>query len=226
MLPLIALMLFSALPVQAATLGQGAYEFETCDPTDCSLNGTWVVSDNGGQQYIVATGTTDYVEFTVQGQQLIIYRAISGGFADMEVCVDAICQIISNNNIATVYFAGVVIPLSGTNTIQIIGDLVYLDQFIVLDTPGGGGVFPTPVPTATAVPTTTPQPTSTPAPTATPISLVWAISPNSKYDMVAGQMVALDYGVSVGDMVLGILIFALLLMFIFKIFLDEGRKSR
>lgn len=207
LIPALILALWLVSGVQAATLTQGAYEFELCDPADCTLTGTWLIQDNGAQQYIVAVSApTDYIEFVAQGQHLIIYRLIGGGFPDMDVCLDAVCQTISNNNIVADYSAGVVIPMSGTHTVQIIGSNVYLDQFIILDVPGSG-VFPTPVPTATPIntpvdtptPMDTPVDTPTPIATATPISYVWAVDPASRYRMVNGQMVRDEYSMSGGD---------------------------
>lgn len=230
--PLIALLLLATMPVHAAVLTQGAYDFEACVPPDCNFSGTWVQQVNGAQTFQVATTTGAYVEFQVSGRHLLIYRAVSSGWTPMVVSVNGTPTTVSNSNVVTLYNVAHLVNLpAGTVTIRITNPNVYLDQFVVLDAPGSV-LFPTPVPTATILPsstpasTTTPQPTPTPQPTATPISLVWAISPNTRFDTANGQMVGFDFTITVGDLVLGIFLFGLLLMFIFKMFLDETRKRR
>lgn len=226
---LLVLILLPAIPAHAATLSQGSYEFEDCG-ADCTLSGTWVVSFNGAQEFIVGTSApSDYVEFNVIGKTLTIYRIVASGFASMQVCVNASCATVANSGATGNLDAPYTVPLTGgVDTIRITGNNVYLDYFIVLDEAGGGGVFPTPVPTATILPSSTPAPSTTPAPTATPqptttpISLVWALDPASRYHNIGTQMVKIDYSISVADVVLGMLIFGMLLTVMAKIFM--GRK--
>lgn len=132
--------------------------------------GTWVTTSTGAQDFVYATGATDYIEFDAIGKNLVIYRIIAGGSQTLDVCINAVCSTMTNSNSSTVTNAAWIVNLTGgTDTVQIIGDFVFLDQFMIL-AEAGGSSFPTPTPQPSSTPafTATPQPTSTPAFTATP----------------------------------------------------------
>jgi hypothetical protein len=219
------LMLWLVGSVQAATYTQGAYEFETCG-ANCTTSGTYGVQDNGAQEFLVSTGaTTDYVEFAVSGKHLVIFRFVGLGFTSMDVCINGGCTNVSNANAVSVVQPYVLALTGGTDTIRIVRNFVYLDYFLVLNDPGSA--FPTPVPTATILPSSTPAPTATPinSPTPmdtpvntptpmdtpvdtptpiasiTPISVIWALDPASRYEMVNGQIVREAYALTAGDYV-------------------------
>lgn len=229
------LLLIPAGSVYAAPLTQGAYEAEDCALPNCTTTGSWSVVSDAARKYYSTSTNTASLSFQAIGKVLILHRSVGVGTGTTTVCVNASCTaVVNSSSVGDLSYPVIFSLTGGTDNVTITSTSaspVYLDYWIILDTPGVGA-FPTPVPTATILPsstpasTTTPQPTPTPQPTATPMSMVWAISPNTKYDMANGQMVAFDFTITVGDLVLGIFLFGLLLMLIFKLFLDETRKRR
>jgi hypothetical protein len=226
LLPLIILCAL-ALPVSAqSTFTQGMYEFDTCGG-NCTTSGSWVVQDNGAQEFLVSNGAvTDYVEFSVSGKHLVIFRYTGPGITTMDVCINSSCTNIPNANAAVVVQPYIVTLTGGTDTIRIVRNFVYLDYFMVLNerpaatatilpssTPAPSS---TPQPTWTTAPSSTPQPTwtlapsITPQPTATPMTGGGGSDPASVYATVeSGQMTRFDYVATAGSVHIANLLTAL-----------------
>lgn len=170
LIPCLILMLWLVTSVYAVPFDQGVYEVEDCGG-DCTLSGTWSIFADGSQEWITSTSAGDYVEFEAQGKHLVIWRYFEGGMATFDICVNASCQSFAPSSGTDYRNQPILRALTGgVDTIRITltsSDPLYLDNFMILDAPGGGS-FPTPVPTATVVPTSTPAPTATPASTTTP----------------------------------------------------------
>lgn len=169
LIPLICL-LWALVQVASAqtTFIQGAYEFEDCG-SNCSLSGSWFVRDAGGYKHLYTTTNNGTATFYVQGQQLIIYRWISGNAWNL--CVNASCVTVGGGSDATNTNYPVIAQLTGgVDTIVITSTtaFTYFDWFQVVD-----GI----VPTATIVPSSTPAPTATPQPTSTP-QPTWTLAPS------------------------------------------------
>lgn len=202
LLPLPLLILLLCSRVLAAPYGQGAYEFEACG-LNCTLIGSWTTVTSGAQTNLNTSTTSGYIEFQVTGRYLLIYRAAANGFGTMTVTVNGSAVIVSNDNGGTTTYMPYIHALpTGTNTVRITANSIFLflDYFIVLDE--AYIPPPTATPSATATPGASPTPAGTPMPET---NLVISVQPECRYETLGEEIVAVCRTITGGD--IGIIIF-------------------
>lgn len=224
----VLVLLLVMTPVSAqTTFTQGYYDFESTIAS-MTYNGSWSTGAASNVGYRQTLSGVSNVSFAVTGKTLIVWRLMRNSVGNsMQVCVNYTgCQTIAadTGGITQYWYPFVLTLPSGINivTISWVSGGVNLDSFMVLSDPSLASGMPTAVPTvptATILPSSTPAytatpgptpvstatavPTSTPAPTATPYTLpdvVFAVEPDAEYRDLNGQIVAISYRVTAGDM--------------------------
>lgn len=97
------------IPV-SAQLHDGYYPAD--DPGFVYDGSGWLTISDGGLIYTESSAAGDRVSLEVSGDQLIIYRWLWPDGGNMEICIDAICEIVSNQASETVHHSALAYRLT------------------------------------------------------------------------------------------------------------------
>lgn len=121
-----------------AQLDPGYYEFETAP--GLTYTGTWTTTTLMTLSYRNAGAQNDNVTFQVNGDYLIIYRILTSGFGQAEVCIDSVCSYMESKASVNVfgYPAWFILSGSDPHTVSITrtqtgSNAVALDSFAVIE---------------------------------------------------------------------------------------------
>jgi hypothetical protein len=115
---LLVLVIVIPIPV-SAQLNDGYYP---ADNPEFIYDGTgWLTIADGGLMYTESSAAGDRVSLEVSGDQLILYRWLWPDGGSMEICINAICEIVSNRASDTVHSSALAYrPVKAIRTFQVI----------------------------------------------------------------------------------------------------------